>query len=207
MVNCDDYGRYDGRLKVLKADLFPLKDGVTLTQIDKALNKLSTAGMVQVYEYDQKPFLQLVTWEKHQNIRNHKSKYPQPPANIDNCNQLQTIANNCNQSQTNAPVIQSESNPKSNPNTNSFSPPTLEEITEYCQKRKNNVEPKKFFDYFNETNWVDSTGKKVKSWKQKIITWEGNRNASNGNQPISNSSFDLDSLDKQIMEGYGKGVI
>ncbi len=53
-----------------------------------------------------------------------------------------------------------------------FVPPTLEEVEKYCQERKNNVDPKKFFDYFDASNWVDSKGNPVRNWKQKIITWE-----------------------------------
>lgn len=55
-----------------------------------------------------------------------------------------------------------------------FVPPTLEEVQEYCRKRNNNVNAKVFYDYFNEGNWIDSNGNKVKNWKQKIITWENN---------------------------------
>lgn len=55
-----------------------------------------------------------------------------------------------------------------------FTPPTLEEIQAYCIERKNNVDAKKFYDYFSTSDWYDSKGNKVKSWKQKIITWENN---------------------------------
>lgn len=55
-----------------------------------------------------------------------------------------------------------------------FDPPTLEEVTEYCKQRNNNVDPKVFYDYFSVSNWVDSKGNKVKNWKQKVITWEKN---------------------------------
>ena len=54
-----------------------------------------------------------------------------------------------------------------------FTPPTLEEVRAYCQERKNDVDPQKFFDYFSASDWVDSKGKPVRNWKQKIITWEG----------------------------------
>lgn len=50
--------------------------------------------------------------------------------------------------------------------------PSLEEIIEYCKERNNNVDPKKFYDYYSVNNWIDNKGNKVKSWKQKIITWE-----------------------------------
>jgi hypothetical protein len=53
-----------------------------------------------------------------------------------------------------------------------FVPPTLEEVKAYCLQRKNNVDPQKFYDYFNANDWYDSKGNKVKSWKQKVITWE-----------------------------------
>ena len=59
-----------------------------------------------------------------------------------------------------------------NINNNVFTPPTLEEITAYCRERNNNVDPKQFFDYFQTGNWIDSEGKPVRNWKQKLITWE-----------------------------------
>ncbi|MFI3254410.1 MAG: hypothetical protein R3Y63_08775 [Eubacteriales bacterium] len=136
IVTCDDYGRYDGRPAMLKSNLFPLKS-VTEKQVVEALNKLSTVGIVCLYEVDGKPFLQLATWEKHQNIRAQKSKYPQPEHNemqgkIVACTSnptttndgkgksLHTDENNCMQLYANAPVIQSESESisESNPNQN-----------------------------------------------------------------------------------------
>ena len=59
-----------------------------------------------------------------------------------------------------------------------FTPPTLEEIEAYCRERNNNVDAKRFFDYFSASDWVDSKGNKVKNWKQKVITWEGYANES-----------------------------
>ena len=56
-----------------------------------------------------------------------------------------------------------------------FVPPTLEEVKTYCKERKNNVDPKKFFDYFDASDWVDSKGNPVRNWKQKVITWESNQ--------------------------------
>ena len=54
-----------------------------------------------------------------------------------------------------------------------FIKPTLEEIEEYCKSRNNNVDAKKFYDYYEISNWKDKDGNQVKNWKQKIITWEG----------------------------------
>jgi hypothetical protein len=56
--------------------------------------------------------------------------------------------------------------------TKIFTPPTLEEVEAYCKSRNNNVDAKRFFDYFDASDWVDGKGNKVRNWKQKVITWE-----------------------------------
>lgn len=68
-----------------------------------------------------------------------------------------------------------------------FVPPTLEEVQAYCRERNNNVDAKKFFDYFVASDWIDSKGNPVRNWKQKVITWESyasndtqGRNGNNG---------------------------
>jgi hypothetical protein len=68
-----------------------------------------------------------------------------------------------------------------------FIPPTLEEIEAYAKSRNSTVDPKKFFDYFNDGEWRDSLGNPVRSWKQKFITWEGSRTASDekGGNPFA----------------------
>lgn len=77
IVNCDDFGRMDARAKILKSKLFPLKD-VRVETIEAALEALASAELVILYEVDGKPFLQMKTWGKHQQIRAKKSKYPAP---------------------------------------------------------------------------------------------------------------------------------
>lgn len=77
IVNCDDFGRLDARAKILKSKLFPLKD-IRTDQIEESLKALSSAELVVLYTVDGKPFLQMKTWEKHQQIRAKKSKYPAP---------------------------------------------------------------------------------------------------------------------------------
>lgn len=75
ITNCDDYGRYDGRAKIVKGSCFPLKD-ITEKDVDRALGKLAEVGLIIMYQDQDKPYLQLATWEKHQRVRNQRSKYP-----------------------------------------------------------------------------------------------------------------------------------
>ena len=53
-----------------------------------------------------------------------------------------------------------------------FIPPTLEEIEAYCQENNFSVKPLDFYNYFKDTDWIDSKGQKVVSWKGTIRTWE-----------------------------------
>lgn len=78
IVVCDDYGRFDGRTAIIKGSCFPLKDDITKKHISEAIDKLSTVGLVRGYEFQGRPYLQLTTWDCHQQIRAKKSKYPSP---------------------------------------------------------------------------------------------------------------------------------
>lgn len=100
-VNCDDYGRFDGRIAVIKNRLFPLKDTLTAKVVEDGINKLAVTGLVRLYECDGKPYLYLPTWNDHQNVRAKRSKYPEP------VNIVNTSAYMCNQMQENVPDIQS----------------------------------------------------------------------------------------------------
>ena len=76
-----------------------------------------------------------------------------------------------------------------------FVPPTLEEVKAYCKERNNNVDAEKFYEYFRVSDWYDSKGQKVKSWKQKIITWErsgySNKPQQVNNQQQTKKEFDF----------------
>ena len=109
IVNCDDYGRFDARPAILRSRLFPLKSSVTEKNVKEILNKLSTVGLVILYEYEDKPYLQLATWDRHQQIRAKKSKYPTPD---DSCSHLISDDIKCPRN-----PIQSESNPNRESNS------------------------------------------------------------------------------------------
>ena len=53
-----------------------------------------------------------------------------------------------------------------------FTPPTKEQVQAYIDEKSLMVDAQKFINYFEAGNWIDSEGKKVKNWKQKLITWD-----------------------------------
>lgn len=57
-------------------------------------------------------------------------------------------------------------------NSMRFTPPTIDEVKAYVAERGNRIDAQRFYDYYEAAGWKDSSGKSVKNWKQKAITWE-----------------------------------
>lgn len=53
-----------------------------------------------------------------------------------------------------------------------FVPPTLEEVSIYCQQRGNTVDPQRFIDYYEANGWVQGKGKPIRDWQAAVRTWE-----------------------------------
>lgn len=54
-----------------------------------------------------------------------------------------------------------------------FTKPSIDEIKDYCQERKNNVIPEKFLDYYESNGW--KVGKNsMKDWRACVRSWECN---------------------------------
>jgi hypothetical protein len=81
-------------------------------------------------------------------------------------------------------------NVNDNKNKNNFTPPTLQQIQDYCKERNNQIDPDKFFDYYSAGNWSDAKGNKIKNWKQKLITWE-NKTTGGASQPDTKNLCNL----------------
>lgn len=111
ILTADDYGCVDGRIVVLKNDLFPTKEKVSKAAVNNAIRKLAEVGLIVKYEVDGLPYLYFPTWEKHQRVRNKHRKYPQPPGGDLTANCCQAPANRQPESESES-EIESESNPK-----------------------------------------------------------------------------------------------
>ena len=75
IVTVDDFGCYYASPPILKGKMFP-RDSVTDAQIDKAMNTLSSLGIVRTYTVEDESYLEIVTWDKHQSRRAKNRKYP-----------------------------------------------------------------------------------------------------------------------------------
>ncbi len=81
ILNVDDNGRIDARSSFLRSKLFLTKQGITIANIENAVHKMASIGLVEIYEVNDKPFLMFPKWHEHQKIRYIKDLYPAPPEN------------------------------------------------------------------------------------------------------------------------------
>ena len=91
-----------------------------------------------------------------------------------------------------------------------FVPPTREAVKAYFAEKGFTIDPDVFFDYFNESGWIDSNGKPVQNWKQKAITWQSKdgkkKKVEYGTQPQTATATDIDQMRKLIAEMKGEAV-
>jgi hypothetical protein len=72
-----------------------------------------------------------------------------------------------------------------------FTPPSVEQVMEYCNHRQNGINAQSFIDFYQSKGWM--VGKsKMKDWKASVRTWETNnkiRNEQNADKRNSKSEY------------------
>lgn len=72
-----------------------------------------------------------------------------------------------------------------------FTPPTVEEVREYCRSRNNNVDPEQFCSFYESKGWMVGQNR-MKDWKASVRTWERTRERASPSPSQSQGSFDTD---------------
>lgn len=55
-----------------------------------------------------------------------------------------------------------------------FIPPTVDEVSDYCIERNNDIDAEEFVDFYTSKGWMIGKNK-MKDWKSAVRTWERNR--------------------------------
>lgn len=96
----------------------------------------------------------------------NKTTKKQPNVNV-NVNVNDNVNENVNENENNTRSEQVASEHRK------IIPPNLEDVSQYCQERKNGIDPQEFIDFYESKGWV--VGKtKMKDWQASIRTWERN---------------------------------
>lgn len=78
-----------------------------------------------------------------------------------------------------------------------FTPPTVDEVSEYCKERGNNIDPDSFVNFYESKGWKVGR-EQMKDWKAAIRTWE---NRDKKSDPVENKTS---SISKSGMSEYVK---
>jgi hypothetical protein len=52
-----------------------------------------------------------------------------------------------------------------------FTPPTQQQVKDYCEEKKLNIDVFKFMAYYEASNWRNKYDQPVQNWKQTAVTW------------------------------------
>lgn len=90
-----------------------------------------------------------------------------------------------------------------------FVPPSLEEVTAYCQERRNEVDPQKFLDHYTSNGWKVGRNP-MKDWRAAVRTWERNGiNHANGNRAEQRQAETINAVEeaKRIMADRATRIV
>ena len=118
---------------------------------------------------------------KHRALKNKEENKPLPPAGNSGALQCNSGVTECNTEIEIEKDIEIETyterdQRKKSKTASRFTPPTLEQVIEYCNERQNGVDPERFIDYYTSNGW--KVGKNpMKDWKAAVRTWERSETA------------------------------
>lgn len=191
------------QLKALKTDGYLYFDGVmsdfaeelaldideSVEDVKVTINYLMSVGLLETNDGEEYklPFLENCIGSENasaQRVREHRAKQKvlQCNANVTEVKQL------CNAEIDIEKDIEKDKSKR-------FTPPTIDEVRDYCQERNNSVDPETFINFYESKGWF--VGKnKMKDWKAAVRTWEKNNRA----KGQYNDYNDLDKLEKEVRE-------
>jgi hypothetical protein len=139
MSAVDDFGRFDGRISILKGRLYALKPSLREADIPRWIAECEKAGLIASYQVGGKPYL---LFHRLGEARARTSKFPAPPAGISETlvsdvggrEHMHADANICSQTQTDAPS-------SSSPSPSSSITTSITTVADSTKKRKGKAKP------------------------------------------------------------------
>ncbi len=166
---CDDYGFCLNSMRSLMGDIYPYDETVTENKLKAWINDLIKSTVIIPVDYKGKRLLFVKGWGEHQTVAN-KSKR----SHVDTADLEQVIKDTLDTNETlisnyllsHAPKKKEER--ESNKEKGFISPELLEVKTYFMENGYTEQSAMKAFKYYNDADWIDSKGNKVKNWKQKM---------------------------------------
>ena len=168
--------------------------GISEQSVRTALNHLKSTNEITTKSTNKFTIITIVNWAKYQDSENESTN---KSTNKSTSNQPTT-----NQQLTTEEEYKNIRIKEYNKRETKFTPPTLEEVRDYCQERRNGIDPGSFIDFYQSKGWKVGN-QSMKDWKACIRTWENKRKKENEKGYIS-GHYDFDKLEKEAREAAGR---
>ena len=167
MMKADDYGKFHGNPKLLKANLYPLKDTISEKKIAEWIKECVKNGLIMSYSVNGRDYILIHRFG--QRLRRMQSKYPDPNEVTENDSRLSALDRNPPPETETETETETEKKVKGR-----FTPPTEQEVYDYFMEiGVNGNETTKFWNYYESKGWM--VGKnKMKNWKAACKNWKNN---------------------------------
>lgn len=203
----DDFGRYDGRVGVLRTACYPLElDKMSEADLESCLQKLEAAGLVSFYYVQDKRYVELLNFR--QQVRAKTSKWPDPPSTCPagaqhmhstctaHAQHMHTKTETESESKTKANNKTTHTQPRERAGGVQPLPRSVEEVLGYmhnmphCGLQGPEAEAcaRKFFDSGEECGWLTKNGLPVNDWHASLRKYVQSWQLHDRYQPSANSS-------------------
>ena len=177
-----------------------VEENTTLTKYKqkKALDKLQKLGIVEVQrkglpakryvKIHEEKLMQILSNKKSKNLTSGSKKIL--PLEVKKFDRNNNINNN------------KKREIKKRENAKRFSPPTVQEVKEYCSERGNHINPEKFVSFYQSKGWKIGNSP-MKDWKSAIRTWEIRHATQEHHTDTStHASYDIEEYEKFDISEY-----
>lgn len=136
--------------------------GLTVQEVRTALNHLKSTGELTDWHDNKIRIITVVSFDKFQK----DNRQPNSPS---------TGNQQATNRQLTADIRSKEYKEDKNKRESTrarFTPPTLDDVSDYCQQRNNGIDPQRFIDFYSARGWRLSNKVPMADWKAAVRTWE-----------------------------------
>ena len=172
IMKADDFGRFYGSPKILKSQLYPLKD-YNLKQVEKWRDEVVRSGVIILYVVDRKEYLEIKDF--NQRLRIMKSKFPEPLTD-DGQMTVNCLTDDGLKRRETETEVETETEDEKKSKKSKKEIPTLDQFLNYVltipefapkfESLKYSIQSK--YEQWIENGWKDGHGNEIKQWKTKL---------------------------------------
>ena len=186
-----------------------VEENTTLTKYKqkKALDNLQKLGLVEVkrkglpakryIKINEEQLMGILSNKKSKNLTSRSQKISQLEVKKFDLNNNKDNNNKNNKKEINK---EKKSKQKKEKTDKRFSPPTVQQVKDYCLERGNNINPEKFVAFYQSKGW--KIGKSpMTDWKSAVRTWELNNTTPQNNATLTTEdvSYDINEYENTNM--------